>query len=96
MDVQNNEKKSEQNIAESNDLVLFNLLKENLKVTQEILDLSKYIKKYIVWQKVVFWFKLVVILIPVILAVIYLPPFLKGAFTSFQELLNPASMLNEK
>ncbi|MDD3711810.1 MAG: hypothetical protein PHP37_04385 [Patescibacteria group bacterium] len=96
MDIQENEKKTEQNVEESNDLILFNLLKENLKVSREILDLSRYIKKYILWQKVIFWFKFVVILIPIILALIYLPPFLRGAFSSFQELINPAGILNEK
>lgn len=85
----------EKKIKEDNDLVLFNLMNENLKTNQEILKLSKYIKKYIVWQKIFFWIKLVLVLIPIILAIVYLPPFLKGAFQSFQSLSGSLGTINE-
>lgn len=72
--------------AEDNNDVLINLMQESLKTNQEVLKLSRYIKKYIVWQKIFFWFKFVLVLVPIILAIVYLPPFLRGAFGSFQSL----------
>ena len=75
--------------------VLIDLMRENLKTSQEILKLSIYIKKYIFWQRILFWFKLVLILVPIILAIVYLPPFLKGAFSSFQDLTGSFGIINE-
>lgn len=83
------EKKVEEKLEQSNDLVLFNLLQENLKVSKEILEISKYVKKYIFWDRLFFWVKTFFILIPVILALIYLPPFLKDAFKSFNDVIAP-------
>lgn len=68
-------------------LELHDLVEENLKVSQEILKLTKYIRKYIVWQKILSWIKLFLIIVPLILALTYLPPFLSGFSSSFQDLI---------
>jgi hypothetical protein len=85
----------EENKTEDNNEVLIELMRENLKTSREVLRLGVYIKKYIVFQKIFFWFKLVLILVPVILAIVYLPPFLKGAFSSFQDLTGSFGIINE-
>lgn len=74
-------------------LELNDLVRENLKVSQEILSLTKYIKKYIVWQKIFSWIKLFLIVIPIILAFIYLPPFLKDFSASIQGLVGSVNGL---
>lgn len=74
-------------------LELNDLVRENLKVSQEILSLTKYIKKYIVWQKIFSWIKLFLIVIPIILAFIYLPPFLKDFSASIQGLVESVNGL---
>ncbi|PKM91129.1 hypothetical protein CVU82_03690 [Candidatus Falkowbacteria bacterium HGW-Falkowbacteria-1] len=56
------------------------LVKKNLEVSEEILILSKYIKKYIYWKKIMIWVKLFLFLVPIFLAFIYFPPFLKNVF----------------
>ncbi len=64
------------------------LLRENLGVSREILKLSKYIRKYVFWQKIFNWFKLILILAPIILAIIYLPPFLKSLSFGLQTIFD--------
>jgi hypothetical protein len=74
-------------------LELNNLIKENIKVSQEILELTKYIKKYVVWQKIFSLMKLFLIIIPIILAFIYLPPVLKSFSESIQGLVGSVNGL---
>ncbi len=66
---------------------LNDLVRENIKVSQEILSLTKYIKKYIIWQKIFSWIKLFLIVVPIVLAFIYLPPVLKDFSESVQGLV---------
>ena len=73
--------------AEKKDNEIISLLKENLETSKEILKLSQYIRKYVFWQKVFNWLKFFLILIPILLAIIYLPPFLKGALEPLQGLI---------
>jgi len=68
------------------------LLEKNLKSNQEILLGMKKINNYITWQKIWLVVKLFLIVIPIIISLIYLPPLLKGAFSSYQELLNIPSI----
>lgn len=92
MEIAKKEKKLEnkENLGKffEKDLKLNKLIQKNLKISQEILDLSKYIKKYIVWQKIFSWIKLMLVIIPIIFAFIYLPPFLKDFSNSVQEIIN--------
>lgn len=68
------------------------LLEKNLESNQEILSSVKKVNTYITWQKVWLVVKLFLIVVPIIISVIYLPPLLKGAFSSYQELLNIPSI----
>jgi hypothetical protein len=52
------------------------LLKENLETTQEIREMTRYIKRYVVVSQILGFIKLVLFVIPVVLGIIYLPPFI--------------------
>lgn len=63
------------------------LLEKNLELTQEIFKMTKSIKSYIVWERVFGVIKLLLIVVPIILGVIYLPPLLKNVIGQYQSLL---------
>ncbi|HNV12874.1 MAG TPA: hypothetical protein PK686_04070 [bacterium] len=81
----NNEQLKNENNREDGSLSV--LLEENIKISNEILEISKYIKKYIFFQKVMVFVKLFLILIPIILAFAFLP-FLKGLVGPLQSVLS--------
>lgn len=63
------------------------LLEKNLEVSEQILGIVKTTRKYIFWQQVGNWFKIVIILAPIIVGAIYLQPLLKGIFQQYKDLL---------
>lgn len=70
-----------------NDEELKKLIKRNLDLTQEIRDMVKSIKGYVIWQRVFGFLKLLIILIPIILGIIYLPPIIEEALGQYGEIL---------
>ncbi len=64
------------------------LLKENLEVTKEIHKIVRNIDKYIFYQKIFWLIKFLLIVIPIILGIIYLPPIFKNIIHQYQGLLN--------
>lgn len=64
------------------------LLELNLQKNEEILKISRDIKKYIKWQNMWSIFRFVFIVIPIVLGFIYLPPLLKDVFKTYSDLLN--------
>ncbi len=73
------------------------LLEQNLETTSEVLKLVKKIHRYIVWQRIFGLIYFILIVVPIILALIYLPPLLKQFTASYGELLAPnqKSLLNQ-
>ncbi len=65
---------------------IIELLKENLKVSKEILWFNQKTAHWIFWQKVKGWFYFLIIVIPIILAAFYLPPILADLYGQYQEL----------
>jgi hypothetical protein len=63
------------------------LLKENLETTQEIREMTRYIKRYVVVSQILGFIKLVLFVIPVVLGIIYLPPFIEKIIQQYQNLL---------
>lgn len=63
------------------------MLEKNLKMTEEIYAMTKKIKHFVTFQKIISFVWLIIIVVPVILSIIYLPPLLKGVFSQYQELL---------
>lgn len=56
------------------DIELKKLVKKNLELNLEILDILNGIKKNIAWQRIFSLLKLLILAVPVILGFIYLPP----------------------
>lgn len=63
------------------------LLEKNLELTEEILKMTKSIKNFTTHQRIFGILKLLIIVVPIILGIIYLPPLLKGITEQYKELL---------
>lgn len=59
------------------------LLEQNLAVSQEILELSRYVKTYVRWQKIIGWVKVFLIVIPIIWGLLYLPPLFRDLLAAY-------------
>lgn len=74
------------------------LLKKNLEMTEDIREMVKSIKRYVVWQRIFGLLKVLIILIPIIIGVIYLPPLIKGFWSQYSRILgittDPMNNLN--
>lgn len=64
------------------------LLQENLKISKELLNTTKKIKKWLTYQRVWGLLKILIIIIPIVLGIIYLPPLLAELVEPYRELLN--------
>lgn len=67
------------------------LMEENLLLTQEIYKLAAKTKRYMLMGQIMGAIKLVLILGPLIVAILFLPPYLKQAFSTYNELLGSGS-----
>ncbi len=67
------------------------LLEENLKLTKEIHKMTKKINNFVVWSRVLGFLKILIIIAPIVLGIIYFRPIL-GIFNTviepYKELLN--------
>ena len=81
----------------SNSLELKELIQRNINLSQKTLDLTVYIKKYIFFQKVFAWIKFFVILVPIVLAIVYMFPIFRSIsnqFQGFDDFLKQAYSIN--
>lgn len=69
-----------------------NLTSEEL--LQKIYENTERTRKYILWGRIMSFIYLVLILVPIILAVIYLPPVINQALDSYQGLLKVSGQTN--
>jgi hypothetical protein len=63
------------------------LLRENLEYTKACYALLEKVKRYMVWQRIFVILKLLIIMVPIILGIIYLPPLLEKAISAYKDLL---------
>lgn len=85
---------SEQNYTQSEISELKELVEKNIKLSEEVLEISKKINGFVFWQRIFGVLKIVIIFIPLILGAIFLPPLLKDVFNSYKELLGFDDALN--
>jgi hypothetical protein len=78
---------------ETNNEEIKKILEENLRLTQEIHDMTHKIKSYVTFQKIMSVFYLLIIVVPIIISIIYLPPLIKSYLGPYEELLNDSSGL---
>ena len=63
------------------------LLEKNLKLTEEIYNMTKKIKGYLAFQRLVSLFYIFLIIAPIVISIIYLPPLLSGLFNQYKDAL---------
>ena len=63
------------------------LLEKNLKLTEEIYEMTKKMKRHMAFQRAVSWFYLFIIIAPIVLGLIYLPPLLSDLFSQYKDAL---------
>jgi uncharacterized membrane protein YukC len=66
---------------------LKDLLEKNLECTRETQRMVKKIRRQMLWQRIMGIIYLILILAPIILAIIYLPPYLKQFLSSYGQFL---------
>ena len=64
------------------------LVKQNLHATRELERAVAKMKKYLTWLRVVSIIKLVLILAPIVLALIYLPPIISNIISEYKAMFN--------
>ncbi len=67
------------------------LLEKNLKWSQIIYEQNRRINSKLFWQALAGWLRLLIILVPIVLAVIFLPPILNDVWKQYQGLLGQVS-----
>jgi hypothetical protein len=70
------------------------LLEQNLELTKEIYSMTRKIKGYITFQKFMSLVYILLIVVPIVLSIIYLPPLLKGVFDQYKDVLGLPSGSN--
>ena len=87
MEEQNNNLKSE--ISE-----LKELAEKNIKLSEEVLALSKKINGFVIWQRIFGIIKILIIIVPIILGIMYLPSLLSDVLDTYKELLGLGDAVN--
>lgn len=62
------------------------LMRRNLEISEEILKKTEYIKSYVKWQKIWGIINVLLIVIPIIIGIVYLPPLIKNYLDNFTSL----------
>ena len=87
------------NIGKSIQERIAEMVETNLKVSEQILQTTLKIKKYILWLKIMNIVKVLLVVIPLILGFLFLSPYLKSmqsAFSTYGELLGIDNSSNNK
>ncbi len=87
MEEQNNNLKNE--IKEVRELV-----EKNIKLSEEVLALSKKINGFVIWQRIFGVIKILIIIVPIILGIMYLPSLLSDVLNTYKELLGLGDAVN--
>ncbi len=76
--------KKEENIEDED---IKGLLKKNLELTEEIYKMTKSVKHFVTLQRIFGVIKLLIIIVPIVLGIIYLPPLIENLVKQYQGLL---------
>lgn len=71
------------------------LIKENIRLTRELKGEIKKIKRWIAIGRLFTILQVLIIIVPIVLAIIYLPPFLKPYFEKIQSFYQLSSQTAE-
>jgi len=64
------------------------LLENNTQDMKEIKTMVNHINTYVAWQKIFAWLKLIIIIIPLTIGLIYLPPLVREAYQKILSILS--------
>ncbi len=67
------------------------LLEKNLEFSKAIYEASEKTRRYIFWGRIFEAVKFIIILVPIIIGVVYLPPLFRGLFSFYQGFLGGSS-----
>ncbi len=70
---------------------LRDLLEKNLKWSQIIYEQNRRINRKMFWYAFAGWLRLLIIVVPLALAVVFLPPFIRQAWEQYQGLVGQVS-----
>jgi len=71
------------------------LLEKNLQLTQEVYKMTKSIKSFVIWQRIFGLLKILIIVVPIVLGIIYLPPLIKDLINQYQSILDIGSVVGD-
>ena len=74
-------------VPESTPGDLRELVEKNLKWSQIIYEQNRKINNKLLWSAIAGWLRIFLIVVPIVLAIIYLSPIMKSAFDAYQGLL---------
>jgi hypothetical protein len=80
-------KNQKTNTSDSSQINVEKLLKENLELTKEIHEYTKKTRRYIMFAQILGVVKVIIIVGPIILAILYLPPLISEALGTYSDLL---------
>ncbi len=63
------------------------LLKRNIELTEEILKKTRYVRRFVIWQQVFGVLKILIIVAPIVLGIIYIPQFIEDLKSNPKNLL---------
>ncbi|OGL88734.1 hypothetical protein A3H75_02775 [Candidatus Uhrbacteria bacterium RIFCSPLOWO2_02_FULL_51_9] len=69
------------------------LSKDDLQLSQEILEHVRVMRRRLFWIQLISWVKLAIIAAPVILLLVWLPPKLKSIWTDYQAISKELEVL---
>ena len=72
------------------------LLERNLEMTIETHKMVKKIKSHMFWQQVFGVLKILIIVVPLVIGIMYLPPLLDKIFSQYNELLQNPTEIDPK
>ncbi len=72
------------------------MLTENKALMEEIYQLLKKVHRQLLWQRIMGWVKIILVVVPLILAYLYLAPYLSGALNTYKNLLGIGSETNKQ
>ena len=75
------------NQNQTKDDAIERLMRENLKLTKEILEYTKKTRRYILFGQILNVIKVILIVGPIVLAIIYLPAIIRDFISTYSDLL---------
>lgn len=70
------------------------LLQENLSYAKATYEAAEKTRRYILWGQVFGFIKLILVIVPIVIAYLFLQPYFKTAISTYQDLLGVTNSVN--